>query len=413
MSLSKLSYYLSRIISKTFGTAIFIILFVPILAINILIRFIKPLVKIRFGCLRSDVIGNSSLYVEYYLSNRELNNDKSLDFFYFDVKPPNYQWALMVRRKMLVYPIIRYFDIINKLLPYSYDHIIETALYDISSKYMQQRILLTKNPHIHFNKEENLKGSAFLESIGMTKDNKFICLLVRDSSYKLQLQSKHPDTKRWEYHNYRDSDIDKFASTILDLVKKGYFVFRMGKGKHKPLPIQHRQVIDYPNSQYRSDFLDIWLTANCDFMVSTGAGLDTIAFIFRKPTVFPNFIPIGAFNSQWNILISPKRLFWKKTKKMLNLTEYLQHLYYRADDYKNAGIEIHDSSQKEIQNVVGEMESRLHGTFNENTEDVLLQKTFRKKFKQWNRFEYEHAGRMSKNARIGAHFLRDNKKWLN
>ena len=69
-----------------------IIVYLLILPMVLFVRLIKPFVFIRFGPVRSDVIGHSVFNPEYYLCDRELNNYKTIDCFYFQSYPfPNEQ----------------------------------------------------------------------------------------------------------------------------------------------------------------------------------------------------------------------------------------------------------------------------------------------------------------------------------
>ena len=76
--------------------------------IILIIRLIRPVIIIRIGPIRADVIGASMQRTEYYLTYLDVNKLKPLDFFYFNHKPPNQQWELMVRRKLVVNQIFFY-----------------------------------------------------------------------------------------------------------------------------------------------------------------------------------------------------------------------------------------------------------------------------------------------------------------
>ena len=76
--------------------------------------------------------------------------------------------------------------------------------------------------------------------------------------------------------------IDSFSLAADSLAKKGYYVFRMGKNVKGKFKTTSEKVIDYANSKYRSDFLDIFLGANCEFCISTGLGFDEVPEIFRN-----------------------------------------------------------------------------------------------------------------------------------
>ena len=387
-------------------TFVLITLTIPVV---ILVRFARPLVWIRFGAIRSDVIGNSVQNMEYYLSAKELEKHTMRDCFYFRDVPANEQWALMIRRTVHVRPIFRYFDQANKILPGGDIHVVQTIPEDAHAHDIKKIILRREGAQLPFTEEENIQGKKFLQEIGFRKGDKFVCLVVRDASYKENVQKEM--NIDWSHHNYRDSDIDTYGQAALALVEKGYWIFRMGKGTHKPFLVGHSRVFDYANSNHSNDCLDLWLTANCRFMISSGTGLDTVAFVYRRPTVFVNFIALGAFNSRWNVLITPKHLSWKNNGKMLSAEEYLNHHFYRSEEFDQAGIVIENMTAIEIQDTVLEMESRLSGTRDDTFADIELQNRFRDRLRKWDRYDEFH-GEICPESRIGATFLRNHPEWL-
>ena len=58
----------------------------------------------------------------------------------------------------------------------------------------------------------------------------------------------------WNYHNFRNSNIDNYYEAIIKLLDKGYWVIRMGKAVEKKMNINHSKFLDYANSEYQEDF---------------------------------------------------------------------------------------------------------------------------------------------------------------
>ena len=122
-----------------------------------------------------------------------------------------------------------------------------------------------------------------MKNFGLPNNAKFVCLFVRDSAYLENYQFNIFND--WSYHNHRDGNIDRYVLAAEELAQRGYFVFRMGKKVIKPLKSSNSKIIDYANSKMRSDFMDIYLGGKCTFCITTGAGFDSIPYIFRKPLV--------------------------------------------------------------------------------------------------------------------------------
>jgi len=376
-----------------------------IMPIVCIVRLIRPLVLIRFGPIRSDVIGHFVFDPEYYLSKRELNKVRTIDFFYFQSSPsPNEQWALMIRRHLRVFPIVWYIDRLNQKIPGGQAHIVRLVPEGFGDRDFEG-VLTHTEPRIKFTKAENKRGRRFLEELGFESNERFVCLIVRDSMYKEKYQKW--GNRDWSYHNYRDCDIDTYEEAALALAEKGYWVFRMGKAVNKPFRVNHPRVLDYANAPYRSDFLDIWLMANCFFCVSTGTGLDNVAKVYNRPVVFTNFIPLRYLHTEQFCLSVPKHLIWIQTKKPLDFSEHWTHDYLQSQKYEDAGIVVRDLTPAEIKEVVLEMVARLDGSWVDNVEDKNLQKLFWDQVKSHPDDKNLH-GYIHDEARVGAKFLRQN-----
>ena len=380
--------------------------------IVIIVRFIRPIILIRFGSVRSDVIGNSAFNVEYYLSESELENRKTLDFFYFQTSiMPNEQWALMVRRHFRIHSFVKYLDRLNCFILGGEKNTVRMVSRRTGSRDIKGVLYRTK-PHMPFSKEENKRGRDFLEGIGFRNVDRFVCILVRDSAYKDQVSWIKQD---WRYHNYRDSDIDTYHDVVFTLAKKGYWVMRMGKVVHKAFSVNHPRVLDYSNSNYRNDFLDIWLMANCYFCITNGTGLDDICVAFRRPLVEVNYLPVGLTRCNQALTVDLfKKLKWKSNGNYLSLTEQIETgaiMFLHTQLYDDLGLEIIDNSSEEIMDAVIEMEGRLNGTWVETAEDFELQTVFWKKFKTSPHFP-KRFGWIHPESRISSSFLRKNHDWF-
>jgi len=376
-------------------------------------RLIRPFKLVRFGYIRSDVIGNSVFDAEYYLSERELEKQNSLDLFYFSTTILcNEQWATMIRRHLHIYSFVRFLDDLNQLIPGGKTHIAKMVSLETGSR-DNKGVLYRTKPHSPFTEEENKRGNNFLKEIGMKKGESFVCLLVRDAAYKSKYQNWIKND--WSYHNYRDSNVNDYIDTTLILAEQGHRVFRMGKEVDKPFRVKHPQVMDYANSSYRTDFLDIWLMANCRYCITTGTGLDDVCVAFRRPLVEVNYLPIGLGRCNQAYAVDLfKYLKWKSNGKLLSLDEIINtgainFCYNKL--YEDMGIEIIDNTSEEIVNTVVEMEGRLNGTWIEESKDIKLQKTFWEKLENSPHFN-KRFGWIHPKSRISAYFLRKNHKWF-
>ena len=219
--------------------------------------------------------------------------------------------------------------------------------------------------------QDSLVGENFLSSLSTSKE-KTVCLNVRDDQYLSTYQGN--DSK---YHAYRDSEISTYAAAAEALAEMGYTVFRMGAIVKEPLISKHPRVIDYATNGMRTEFLDVYLGANCKFCVSTGTGWDSIPQIFRRPSMYVNLLPHFAKECLVrDLLIYPKSLAMTKGKFNMPLKHLFEHGFatsFHTDLYTQAGVVIRDLSSEELVEAVTEMAQRVEGTFVETPEQKEMQ----------------------------------------
>ena len=238
--------------------------------------------------------------------------------------------------------------------------------------------LFSDQPLLRFTSDEEQIGEEFLIHNNISKHEKIVCLNVRDSAFLSKSDPLNWSKSRdWSYHNYRDSDINTYVAAAEVLADLGYTVFRMGAIVEKPLLSKHPRVIDYATNGMRSEFLDIFLGANCTFCVSTGSGWDDIPIIFRRPTMFVNFLPMFSPSSHTlPITIFPKILVDKHTNDGLTLMGALSRNVTDSlftAQYASAGVAIKDMNSDELVEAVTEMVARVEGTFIETPEQKQMQ----------------------------------------
>ena len=271
-------------------------------------------------------------------------------------------------------------------------------------------LIAKSETQIKFNKEEDIIGNSFLQNIGIKKDQRFVCLLARDASYKKKYQSHIKDD--WSYHNYRNVDIDTYEKAVQYLLDKDYFVMRMGKSAEKKLNIKNDYFLDYAFSEYRDDFLDLWLMANCYFAISTGSGVDMISFTHNVPVVYANY-DLAQYMPIWSrSIIQPKKILNIKDNKILNLYEHLDfnisHIK-KNNKYNILNYKYIDLNSEQILDLVKEMHLRLNNKY-DNKNSFYLQKKFFNKLKKFNLFN-EYFSYINPEALMGTSFLENNKEW--
>jgi len=255
-----------KLLFRKFFEFPFYILAIPAVLI---MRLIKPLLLVRLQGLHSQRIGHFAANTELFLCEYDAGiivpNQRHIDIFYMASKPIcNQQLAIMWQRVLRIWPawILVPIARINKLIPGGKSHEIDGAfrwtrdIYNLYDRFPA---------HLQFTTEEETRGEAGLEAMGIPIGAPFVCLNVRDSSY-LAAQLGNGNPSLFKYHNYRDSDIQNYVLAAEELAERGYFVIRMGAKVNAAINSAHPKVIDYATNGMRSDFMDIYLGAKCFFL---------------------------------------------------------------------------------------------------------------------------------------------------
>jgi putative glycosyltransferase (TIGR04372 family) len=381
-----------------------VIIFCFVLPVVILIRLLRPLVQIRFSVIHSERIGHFAMNTELYLCKRDMakqENKRSVDVFCFNDYIVNQQLALMWGRQLRIWPIAKFIDKVNRLIPGGKYHVISENETDVDP----EGLLAQLKPHLFFTVDEEKSGQKALSEMGIGKEDSWVCFHCRSPQY---CATMYPSLD-FSYHNYRDADVNSYHLAIKNLSQKGYFLVHMGKYAQRPLDITCDKVIDYACSPMRSDFLDIYLSAKCKFFISTGGGINAVPRIFRRPVVFLNLAPFeySPSSSPDNLLIFKK--YWiKSERRLMTFPEIIKSgagRYLYTAQYEKNGLELIDNTAEEIKAAVIEMEGRISGTWETTDDDDVLQRRF------WALFNGSELHGV-KTSRVSAVFLRENRALL-
>jgi len=331
-----------HIIFKILKYSLFII---PLL----LIYFIRPFKIIRFQRLSTEVVGSFAEHTETYLCKKKIKSEKKnnyIDFFCYG-KISNIQLAKMVKKKINVLPryLLEPIIIINRFFS---KYITALVIHEINLKsYRDVNDLYTKySPNLEFTEEELKLGKSILLEMGLKKDSKYICFVIGDSEYKKKSSLIKHDMS---YHDFRNFNSDNFIKAAEKIAEKGYYVIRMGKHVEKKFTSNNKKIIDYANSKFRSDFMDIFLGAHCELCVTTATGIDTIPLIFKKP-IAAVVVPLGYIQTYNDRFINITKHHFLNGRK-LNAKEIFENklgFLLSSDLFKEKNLVLKDPSPEEI-----------------------------------------------------------------
>ncbi len=253
-------------------------------------------------------------------------------------------------------------------------------------------------PILTLSDEDYERGWKCLKSFGMQQDDWFVCLHVRERGWRGDNSSAE---------DFRNADIDTYLPAIKAITDAGGWVVRMGDSGMKPLP-KMPQVIDYAHSDAKSDWMDVFLCAQCRFFVATASGLYTFAIAFGTPVVMTNLLPACAM-----YYLSSRDLFIPRLGKFAYGNRYLNFMELLSppvgvaavqSNYDKKNIKVIQNTAEEIRGLVQEMLERCNGRLQYSQEDEQLQKLFRSVTLDSGKLYGEENPVV--NARIGRDFLR-------
>ena len=203
--------------------------------------------------------------------------------------------------------------------------------------------------HVSLKAEELEEGKKRLVEIGINPDKPYVCLIVRDGGH---YKSKGEiESAGYEFLNF---DINNFSGVAEALIESGFQVIRMGSGSERPFTSKPDGVIDYALSKNRSEFLDVFIAATCEFAVSTQTGPDAVCMLFRRPVLYVDVTSycqffFGSKIATW----SPVRL--QKNGMLLNLSEIVNSeiaWFKDPNSFSINGISQQKSSNNELRELV-------------------------------------------------------------
>lgn len=251
---------------------------------------------------------------------------------------------------------------------------------------------------------------------GIDTSKQWVCILARDSGY---LNQTFPNLN-WDFNTYRNSSIETYEAAAEYLAGKNIITFRMGNNVDRRFPAGNTKlVIDYANSTWQTEKMDIFLAMRCFFFISSGSGLDAVQIATRRPLLGVNIAqPLHIIRSKPNYLFILKYFFHETDNIFLSPHNYYNigsklgftvdnPLHLRSQDIVRLGIKVIDNTSREIKDATVEMYDML------TNKDTNKSELSERQMKFWEKFpklpEIDNSGPPL--SKIGEKFLQQN-PWL-
>lgn len=263
----------------------------------LILRLISIYRPVRISKIRADRLGH---FIAHPILCRERNlRTNGIGLYWIEGEVCNEFWLSFLNRHLIICCFIKWIDLWNRCIPGG------RHIEDYPTNYIWDLDLRQLNldaPIMPFNSDDDTLGRKWLSDRGFTQSQHLVCLHVRDSSF---LNSTQPNVD-WSYHDYRDSVIENFEKGVRWLLDQNVFVIRTGSIAERPLNIQHKHFIDLPFSEYRTDFVDIWLWTVCDMGITSTSGPHLVMNYYNRNWLCIDQAPITALVKSAPGIVAPK-----------------------------------------------------------------------------------------------------------
>ena len=227
---------------------------------------------------------------------------------------------------------------------------IPVPIYYALGKIREDWLKKNKKPLLRLSSDEKLKGWKVLNELGVPSNSWFVTLHVREPGWR--------DGKD-KGENWRNCNIETYYKAINTITDAGGWVIRIGDPISMTRLPEMNNVIDYAHNKIKSDWMDVFLSSECKFMIATSSGMYTMCEAFGVPVVMTNILyPANIYALTSNDMFIPRLCRNKKTGKYLSFRKYLSSPVCIAASmftYDKLGLEIIENSPEEINEVVEEM----------------------------------------------------------
>lgn len=163
-----------------------------------------------------------------------------------------------------------------------------------------------RRPFLTLEPEVIERGYAVLAEYGVKPGDRIVTLHVREPGF--HAQSRAAQFRDAEYYGMRNGSIDAYREAIDTVIDNGGVVIRLGDTSMTPLGTRPG-FIDYPFTEHKSDWMDIFLVSQCHYHLGTASGMSYVPMLFGRPVAFTNYITLVNVCDTPNVLTVFKPLF--------------------------------------------------------------------------------------------------------
>lgn len=275
----------------------------------VILSILEKFYRIRIVNVTSQALGHMLWDIDIYLRQRSLERT-GLNPIFILSKPANSFAAELLSRYVFT---IRS-DLLCRIF-YTMEYFLQKTRFIMVIPNYTYRLDELGSNGVKLTVKEQKLGAAIVKKFGITSNDWFIGFHCRDRAFHLQAAAGVDKS----YHDYRNSDIILYKDALEEVVSRGGYCVRLGKGIEKRFVSDNPRIID--REDVRTDFLDVWLSANAKFFICGISGIFDLARLFNTPYGVTNATPYGDMSRGRNSLYIPKFLRRKGMIEPLSFRE--------------------------------------------------------------------------------------------
>jgi putative glycosyltransferase (TIGR04372 family) len=254
-----------------------------------------------------------------------------------------------------------------------------------ASNYVETKKLGTKYENIPFFqiKSDHKKfGENKLKELGIPSNSWYVTLHIREPEPNYRGETKFNTTE-----NFRNANPENYYGAIREIVSKGGFVFRMGSSSLTPMP-KMQGLIDYANSSFKSELMDVFLGATSKFCIANSSGFHSIPSFFSVPrllTDVPNHQVYFFLNK--NDIYLPRLFLDLKTNNKIKFKEYFSYPLnalgsdrafdnYKLQPLHNSKNELAEATREMINKVILKKDINFNNVYQEKIKKIIKDSSF-------------------------------------
>jgi putative glycosyltransferase (TIGR04372 family) len=366
--------------------------------------FVMWFTPYRVGKPGIKAIGQLAAEPDYFLKKRALGDYRNIKPIFFNKTGNEVNAALLevwarnvkVTTNRIAYDLIRPFE----FFPFLRIDFVDVLLpIDRPAQYQTIADQWGDRPPIFALPDEILtKGYRALREMGLPDGAWFVPVHSRDGIFAPTVD---------HIYDYRNCHISNYSAAVDAIIARGGWCIRMGEKGTPPIP-ERQGVINYPDTPFKSDWMDIFLCSQARFFLGNTSGLKMVSTISGVPCAAANMIPHDcAFGFLPRDLSIPKLLRLKDGTMPRFAEIFASEIsrYHDSREFTEQGVVLLENTPGQIRDLTIEMLDALDGKLRRTPEDETRQEAFRRLLTP-NHHSY------GTRSRIGTTFLREHASLL-